>query len=59
MKPSFAALWGWPIALAVLTAAGLVGGLLGDHGWDWLTWIGLGVPAAAGVGFGLRGRRPR
>jgi hypothetical protein len=56
---TFGALWGWPIALAVLSGAGLVGGLLGNGGWDWLTWVGLGVPCAAGVWFGLRGRRPR
>jgi hypothetical protein len=56
---TFGSLWGWPIALAVLSGAGLVGGLLGDGGWDGLTWVGLGVPCAAGVWFGLRGRRPR
>ena len=52
-------LWGWPLAIAILSGAGLVGGLVGDGGWDWLTWIGLGVPCAVAVWFGWRGRAPR
>jgi hypothetical protein len=52
-------LWGWPSAIAILSAMGLVGGLLGDGAWDWLTWIGLGVPCGAALWFGLRGRAPR
>ena len=51
--------WGWPLAIAVLSAAGLVGGLVGDGAWDWLSWIGLGIPCIAALWFGLRGRRPR
>ena len=54
--PAFRSLWGWPLAIALLSAAGLVGGLLGDGAWDWMTWIGLGVPCIAGVWLGLRGR---
>ncbi len=57
--PPFLALWGWPIALAVLSAVGLVGALVGDGLWDWLGWIGLGVPGVAAVWFGLRGRSAR
>ena len=53
------ALWGWPIAIALLSAVGLVGGLWGDGAWDWLAWIGLGVPALLAVYLGLRGRGPR
>ena len=49
--------WGWPSALAVLSAVGLIGGLLGDGLWDWLAWIGLGPPCVVAVWFGLRGRR--
>ena len=52
----FWALWGWPIVIAVLSGAGLVGGLVGDGAWDWMTWVGLGVPCAAAAWFGLRGR---
>ena len=50
------ALWGWPVAIAVVSAVGLVGGLVGDGAWDWLSWIGLGVPTVASLWFGLRGR---
>jgi hypothetical protein len=59
MKPvsPFMALWGWPIVLAVVSAIGLVGGLWGNGGWDWLAWVGLGLPTAAALWFGLRGRR--
>ena len=48
--------WGWPLALALLSAAGLLGALAGDGAWDGLGWIGLGVPCVAGAWFGLRGR---
>lgn len=48
------ALWGWPVAIAVVSLAGLVGGLLGDGAWDWLCWAGLGAPMAAALWFGLR-----
>jgi hypothetical protein len=51
---AFWSLWGWPLAIAILGAVGLVGGLVGDGGWDWLTWIGLGVPCVAAAWFGLR-----
>ena len=54
---AFWSLWGWPLALGVLSGVGLVGGLVGDGDWDWLTWIGLGAPCAVSVWFGLRGRR--
>jgi hypothetical protein len=50
------ALWGWPVAIAVVSLAGLVGGLLGDGAWDWLSWLGLVLPAAAALWFGLRRR---
>jgi len=55
-KPAspFLALWGWPIAVAVLSAVGLVGALVGDGVWDWLGWIGLGVPVVLAAWHGLR-----
>jgi hypothetical protein len=57
MKPAtFGSLWGWPMVLATVSAAGLVGALVGDGGWDWLGWIGLGVPCVAAAWFGMRGR---
>jgi len=55
----FLALWGWPIVLALLSAAGLVGALVGGPGCHWLSWVGLGTPAAASLWFSLRGRGPR
>ncbi len=50
------ALWGWPVAIAIVSAVGLVGGLVGDGAWDALSWVGLGVPTAACAWFGWRGR---
>jgi hypothetical protein len=52
-------LWGWPLAIATLSAAGLVGGLLGNGTWDWLGWTGLGAPCIAALRFGPRWRPPR
>jgi hypothetical protein len=52
----FWSLWGWPLAIAVVSAIGLVGGLVGAGAWDWLAWIGLGIPGGAVLWFGLRGR---
>jgi hypothetical protein len=43
------ALWGMPILLSVLTAIGLVAGLLGDGWWDWVAVAGLGAPVLVGA----------
>jgi len=40
----FWALWGWPIALAVLTATGLASALVSDTWGDWWAWLALGLP---------------
>ncbi len=53
------ALWGWPIVFAVVSAVGLIGALIGNGRWDWLAWIGLGLPTAASLWLGLRGRGRR
>lgn len=46
-KPSpFLALWGWPIAMGVLCATGLVTALVSDTWGDWWSWVALGVPVA-------------
>jgi hypothetical protein len=50
-----ARLFAWPLAIAVVGAAGLFAALLGDGAWDALSWVGLGVPALLGV----RGFIPR
>ncbi|BAV63935.1 hypothetical protein SCLO_1008950 [Sphingobium cloacae] len=49
MKPrrqaTFAAQWGWPIGLAVLTLFGLISALIGEGGiWWWLSWAALAAP---------------
>ncbi len=36
-----------PIALALLSAAGLNSALLGDGPWDALSWLALSIPLAA------------
>ena len=46
-KPTpFWSLWGWPIALGVLTTTGLLTALVSDTWGDWWSWVGLGVPVA-------------
>jgi len=48
------AIWRWPIALAIVTAVGLLSALLGDAIWDALSWFALGAPVAVGAWFGWR-----
>lgn len=45
-KSSFLAMWGWPLALAVLSASGLATALVSDTWGDWWAWLGLGLPVA-------------
>ncbi|AKV05288.1 hypothetical protein [Pseudomonas fluorescens] len=48
MKPRQSNFWkvfGTPVVIALLSAAGLFAALLGDGVWDALSWLGLGVPA--------------
>ncbi|MFZ5689941.1 MAG: hypothetical protein ACOY5F_01665 [Pseudomonadota bacterium] len=35
-----------PIVLGVLSAIGLLAALLGDDGWDYVSWLALGIPCA-------------
>ena len=35
-------IWGMPMILGILTAIGLLSGLLGDRVWDGISWMGLG-----------------
>ncbi len=44
--PSVARVLGVPLALAVLSAIGLISALLGDGAWDMLSWLALGFPVA-------------
>ncbi|MFO2462173.1 hypothetical protein OOJ96_19015 [Pseudomonas sp. 15FMM2] len=60
MKPRQSSFWkvfGVPLAIGVLSAAGLFAALLGDGLWDSLSWIGLGIPVAIGT-WALRSKRP-
>jgi hypothetical protein len=43
-----------PLALAVLSAVGLVSALLGDGFWDVLSWCALTLPIAAAAWYLLR-----
>ncbi len=48
MRPRQSSFWkvfSVPLAIALVTGAGLFGALLGDGAWDALSWIGLGIPA--------------
>lgn len=37
-------LWGWPVALGLLSATGLVSALVSDSWGDAWAWFALGVP---------------
>jgi hypothetical protein len=37
-------LWGWPIALGLLTASGLLSALVSDAWGDAWAWLALGLP---------------
>lgn len=50
----FLALWGWPIAMGVLTTTGLITALVSDTWGDWWSWLGLGVPVAVMCWFAWR-----
>ncbi len=49
--------WGWPIALGVLTASGLLSALVSDGWGDTWSWVALGLPVAVMVWFGWLRRR--
>ncbi|MGE1152759.1 hypothetical protein [Pseudomonas kitaguniensis] len=52
MKPRQSSFWkvfGIPLGIGVLSAAGLFAALLGDGLWDSLSWVGLCVPALIGI----------
>lgn len=58
MTRPFLKLWGWPIALGLLTVVGLIAALLGDGALDYLSAVALGIPVLVGGWFSFR-RGPR
>lgn len=53
----FRRVWMVPLALAVLTAFGLLAALLGTGIWHALSWASLASPIVVAVRFGMRSRR--
>jgi hypothetical protein len=47
-------LWGWPVAIALVTASGLASALVSDGWGDVWSWIALGVPVAVMTWFPSR-----
>lgn len=54
MKHPFLKLWGWPLALGLLTTIGLLSALIGDGWWDAVSALALGAPVLAAAWFGWR-----
>ncbi|MDO9335717.1 MAG: hypothetical protein Q7T61_04905 [Caulobacter sp.] len=52
----FLKIFGWPVLLALASAVGLLGALLGDGPWDWLSWLCLIAPLGV-LAFVLTTRR--
>jgi hypothetical protein len=46
----------WPALIAACTMFGLIAGLVSDGWGDIAAGVGLALPAALSIGFGLRGR---
>ena len=52
MRPRQSSFWkvfGIPLVIGVLSAAGLFSALLGDGAWDAVAWVGLGIPTVLGT----------
>lgn len=54
---SLSRIFGMPLLLGVLTAIGLLAGLLGEGPWKWVCWAGLGIPALVMGYYVLRAER--
>jgi len=46
-RRSISRIFAWPALIALLSAAGLAMGLIGDGGWDVAAWLALAAPIAA------------
>ena len=51
MKSTFWKVWGVPIIIGILSAAGLLSALTGDGVWDLVSWVSLGVPVLVAIWF--------
>jgi hypothetical protein len=56
MLPKSRRVWFAPLAIAVISAAGMTSALLGDGIWDLLSWFALGLPVAVCVVFWAKSR---
>lgn len=54
MSPHFRRVWAWPVALALLTASGLVSALVSDDWGDAWAWLALGLPVLVTARHGLK-----
>jgi hypothetical protein len=55
---TFGQIFGVPIVLAILTAAGLLSALLGDGVWNALSWLALGILLVVIAWYAGRPARP-
>lgn len=51
-------IWLWPVLIAILSAVGLIAGLVSEGAGDWLNWLALSVPVLISL-HGFRRRRPQ
>ena len=58
MSAAFRQLWGWPVAVGLLSATVLLSALFSDGWGDAWSWVGLGVPVAVMAWFAWRRRQP-
>jgi hypothetical protein len=54
MKSDFWHVWTIPLLLTGLSLIGLLAALIGDKGWDVLSWISLGIPLVVIVRFVIK-----
>jgi hypothetical protein len=51
--------WTWPMAIALVTAVGLISALLGDGWADAGAWVGMGLPIFVAIVCVLRAGSPK
>ncbi|MFT7773722.1 hypothetical protein [Roseateles sp.] len=58
MSAHFRRVWAWPVALALLSASGLVSALVSDDWGDAWAWFALGLPLVVMARHSFSGRKP-